>query len=111
MTSGAEWGWWNERQRAVLAHAIGFLGANLVGGMLTLLLLHVVGRALAWTLPASLELFVFALGAACMLAGAVLLTPRRAGKAPATPRPPSSLLSRDDKVGSTAPRRFVRKGS
>jgi len=78
MASGGEWGWRNERRRAVLAHTIGFFGANLVCGTLTQLLLRVTGPALAWAPPASLEISALALGTACMLAGAVLLMARRA---------------------------------
>ncbi len=114
--SGGEWGWRNERRRAVLAHAIGFLGANLVCGALTLFLLHVAGPTLGWALPASVEMsaLALALGAACMLAGAALLMPGQAHEPAAMPRAPSPVLRRNDTVGTAAPRRFAggsRKGS
>jgi hypothetical protein len=78
MASTGERGWRNERWRAVLAHTLGFFGANLVCGTLTQLLLRVSGSALGWAPPASLEISALALGAACVLAGAALLMSRRA---------------------------------
>jgi hypothetical protein len=78
MTRGEEWGWRSERRRAVLAHTLGFFGANLVCGTLTQLLLRVTGPSLGWAPPASLEISALAFGAACVPAGAALLMPRRA---------------------------------
>jgi len=92
MAPKEHWDWRSDPRRVVFAHAMGFFGANLVWGTLTLLLLHAAGRALGWTPSPSLEMSVVAVGIACILAGAALLTPRRARATPATPRLPSRLL-------------------
>jgi hypothetical protein len=107
MAGGGEWSGRNERRRAVLAHAVGFVGANLVCGTLTLVLLHAAGPTLGWALPASLAISALALGAACMLAGAALLMLCRASETPAATHTPLSLRRRDDSVAGTVLRRLA----
>ncbi len=93
MAPREHWDWRNDPRRIIFAHLTGFFGANLVWGTLTLLLLHAAGRALGWTLSPSLGISALAVGIACLLAGAALLTPRRGQETPAMRRRlPSRLL-------------------